>query len=340
MSEALATTAIEEVIKQRPRTIRYYACGGTGINLLRSHREDFVLGQGDLLAGQEFFSYIDTSFANLHNVPVSSTFTLKGVDGSGSDRPRNAAAIKKLLPDILLAHEPKDLNVFLFAASGGSGSVAGPLLLEELLSQGKMCVSIVIGSHETLKRTTNVISTLKGLEQAVNRLERPIVMFYHENDQEKSLIANNLTPKFVLGSMALLGSGRNKGLDSADVGNLFDFHNVTHNAPGLAMLDVFNRAEDIKKTGDRAIAYIALMRDEDSVIPRIDADYDKAGFLPSEVETKNDYFFTVSVGNMTEMFDRLNGLKDKVALKKKTQQATTKLSDSKTAVDETGLVFE
>lgn len=340
MSEVMTESAAVETIKPRARTIRYYACGGTGINLLRSHLEDSVLGQSDPLLGLEHYTYIDTSFANLHNVATSDTYTLKGLDGSGSNRPKNAAAIKAILPQILLAHEPMDLNVFLFSASGGSGSVAGPLLLEELLSQGKMCVSIVIGSHETLKRTTNVISTLKGLEQAVERQGRPIVMYYKENDLTKSMVANNLVPKFVLGSLAMLGSGRNKALDSADIQNMFDYHLVTHNAPGLAMLDVFTKAEDIKKTGERAIAYIALLNGEDEVAPQVEADYDKTGFLPLSANSKNNFFYTVSVGNLTTMFDRLNSLKQQVALKKQNVQSTSKLSDGKTAVDATGLVFE
>lgn len=332
-------TSGPEVIKPKTRSIRYFACGGTGINILRSHREDLILAADGKKNAQEHFSYIDTSFANLHNVSVSDTFTLKGLDGSGSNRPKNAEAIMGVVPQILLAHEPADMNVVLFSASGGSGSVAGPLILEELLRQGKTAVAIVIGSHETLKRTTNVIGTLTGLEQAVDRLGRPIVMYYTENDLTKSVVDNNLLPKFVLSSLGMLGSGRNHALDSADIQNAFDYHLVSHNTPGLAMLDVFTKVEDIKKASARPIAYIALLAGEDQVAPQIEADYDKTGYLPSDAGSKNNFYYTVSVDHLSTLFDRLNGLKQTVALQKQTVQSTTKLSDTSTKTHATGLVF-
>lgn len=328
-----------DLIKPKTRSIMFYACGGTGINLLRSHREDLVLNVAEQNAN-EHFAYIDTSFANLHNVSAKDTFTLKGLDGSGSNRPKNAEAIMGVLPQILLAHEPKDMNVVLFSASGGSGSVAGPLIMEELLKQGKMAVAIIIGSHETLKRTTNTIGTLTGLEQAVARIGRPIVMFYAENNPAKSIIDNNLVPKFVLGSLNMLGSGRNKALDSADIQNMFDFHLVSHNKPGLAMLDVFTKTEDLQKASARPIAYISLLTGEDQVGPQVDADYDKTGYLPADAGSKNNFFYTVSVDHLSGLFDRLNTLKSTVALQKQNQQATTKLSDAKTVTHATGLVFE
>lgn len=339
MSEVQVANTSEEIIKPRTRTIRYYACGGTGINLLRSHRGDIVLKQDDGSA-EELYTYIDTSFANLHNVVARETFTLKGLDGSGSDRPKNAAAIKAVMPQILLQHPPGDLNVFIFSASGGSGSVAGPLLWEELQSKNKTCMAIVIGSHETLKRTTNVSGTITGLETAVKRTGRPFVMYYSENDPAKSMVDNNIMPKFVLSSLGLLGSGRNQALDGADLQNLFDYHTVSHNKPGLAMLDVFTKPEDVKRASSRPIAYVALLSGEDQVAPAIEADYDKTGYLPADAGSKNNFFFIVSVDQLTAKFDKLKERKEEVGMKKRTGQAATTLSSEDTVADDTGLVFD
>jgi hypothetical protein len=138
----------------------------------------------------------------------------------------------------------------------------------------------------------------------------------------------------------MLGSGRNKALDSADIQNMFDFHLVSHNKPGLAMLDVFTKTEDLKASAARPIAYISLLTGEDQVGPQVDADYDKTGYLPADAKSKNNFFYTVSVDHLSGLFERLNSLKATVALQKQNQQATTKLSDAKTVTHATGLVFE
>jgi hypothetical protein len=138
----------------------------------------------------------------------------------------------------------------------------------------------------------------------------------------------------------MLGSGRNKALDSADIQNMFDYHLVSHNKPGLAMLDVFTKPEDLAKAAARPIAYISLLTGEDQVGPQVDADYDKTGYLPGDTGSKNNFFYTVSVDHLSSLFERLNKLKANIALQKQSQQATTQLSDAKTVTHATGLVFE
>ena len=107
----------QNVITATQREIVYYACGGTGINLTRRYRENAQLESG--ISAKERFAYVDTSIANLHNVQADEVFKLEGVDGSGKDRSRNAAAVKQNLPSIMLQHQPGDMNVVIFSAGGG-----------------------------------------------------------------------------------------------------------------------------------------------------------------------------------------------------------------------------
>ena len=323
-------------IKPVTRAIRYYACGGTGINLLRSHREAVVLTR-EMSVAEEHFSFIDTSFANLHNAERSETFTLKGVDGSGSDRKKNAEAIAAVLPEIMLAHEPSDMNVVIFSSSGGTGSVAGPIILEELLQKGKSVLAIIIGSHTTVKRTTNTIGTLTGLELAAEEIGRPIVMFYYENDLDKSDADNNIKPSFVLGSLGTLCSGMNKSMDSSDIANALDYNNVTHHAPGLAMLNVVTKAEEVTAP---VISYLALLKNEEQVPPRFTADYDKTGYMPEGTQTQNNFYYTVSTEPLSVLFDELKKKRDTIATQKQIHKTTTKLSTSETKRGSGRLVFD
>lgn len=330
----------QQLIVPKTRSIRFVACGGTGINILRRHRENQTLENSDIRA-QEFFSYIDTSVANLHNVNAEEVFVLKDVDGSGKNRPANAAAIKAAIPSIMLQQPACDLNVVIFSAGGGTGSTAGPMILEQLLAEGHAAVAIVIGCHESLKATTNTISTLQGLEIAVQRLGRPIVMHYKENDRNKSNAENDIVPQFVMGMLSVLASGKNAHLDMSDIRNFFDFHKVTHHQPCLAMLDVFAREEDVISEIGHAVTFAALMKDPDSIVPAVQTDYDTVGYLPETTSLhQKSFYFTVTVERLSAVFKTLLEKKAQADKQRQITSSTTSLLGGNIQADDLGLVFD
>lgn len=326
-----------EILNPKVRSVRFYSCGGTGINLLRRYRENQPLERRDIYAAEQY-SYIDTSTANLRNVSLENVFILEGVDGSGSERRRNAEAIQKAVPSILIAHPPADMNIVIFSASGGTGSVAGPLLLEAILAEGKAAICLVIGTHESSRHTDNVISTLQGMELAVKRLNRPIVMHYTENDPSKTFGENDIRPQFVMGALSVLCSGRNGHIDSADVMNLFDFHRVTHRVPSLAILDIFAREEDLQER-NQALGYLSLLKSEEEVSPRIASEYSKTGYLPTSPDPRNSFYYLVCTDRLNKVFSALQDRKKQSALQKRVTNTTTSLIDDTASVDSTGLVF-
>lgn len=334
----------QQLIGIKNRSVRFYACGGQSTNMLRRYRENQALETAAIRA-QEHYSFIDTSIANLQNVAVEETFLVTRpdggeIDGSGSDRRANAEAIMASLPSILIQHPPADLNVVCFSAAGGSGSVCAPLLLERLLAEGQTVVAVVTGDHSSLKRTTNTISTLQGLEAAVQRLGRPIVIYYKDNDPTKSHSENDIVPQFVMSMLSVLGSGKNAHLDTADIRNMFDFHKVTHHKPCLAMLDVFAREEDLAEV-KHAVSYASLLRDSESLVPVVPCDYDKAGVLPeSTAPHRSSFYFTVTIDRLSGIF---KGLLEKKSLADKQRQVnthTTSLLGNNTQVSDLGLVFD
>jgi len=330
---------MSDLIAARTRTLRFIACGGTAINLLRNYRDNKPKDSDAL--SEEHYSYVDTSIANLKGVSNDEVYLLQGVDGSGSDRPKNAKAIKTALPEIMVKHGAADFNIVIFSAAGGTGSVAGPMILEHLLGDKKNAIAIVIGSHDSLKRTTNTIGTLQGLEAAVARLGRPIVMHYKENELDKPHAVNNRGPQFVMQTVSMLTSGKNDHLDSADVNNLFNFHTVTHHAPSLAMLNVYANAEQLTEKVKAPIAFAALVRDSEEVVPQLGPDYDTVGYLPSsKTAYDNSFYFVVTTDALAGVFTELNSKRENATKQQKVQAKTTSLLGGDTKHDEdTGLVF-
>ena len=178
---------MSDLINHQSRSLRFYACGGTAANLLNSHIKDQPM-MTDVRA-DELYTFVDTGTANLGGVSPESVFLVKNPDGkqgSGKDRRRNAANIMAALPEIMRDHKAADMNVVIFSTGGGSGSAAGPIILEELLKQGKTVFPIVVGVHSSDKSSENTIKTFVGLQGIVDRVGRPIDVSYRQNDPAKN----------------------------------------------------------------------------------------------------------------------------------------------------------
>lgn len=330
-----------QLIQAKTRTVTFYACGGPGANLLRTHREDHPLAAAAAIADEKY-CFIDTSIANLAGVTLEDTFVLEGLDGSGSDRPRNAKAIKEVMPAILNKFKPGDINIVLFSAAGGTGSTAGPILIEELLKAGKKVFAIISGAHGTLKATANTIATLTGLEGTVKRVNRPVVMSYRENDPTKNNAANNVVALMTMSALSLLCSGKNIQLDGADIGNLVDYPAVTHFPPSLAMLDVYVNEEQLINEATSAIAHIALLKNEDAVMPPINPAYGKYGYLPVEAAEryKESFHYVVSNSRLKGILNKLIERRTELESAQAVIERQTSLSTPNVVVDsDTGLVF-
>lgn len=330
----------QQLIAPKARTVCHIGLGGTGINMVRSYRETQSLDNKAFLANEAFF-YVDTSLANLNNVAIDEVYLLPKADGSGADRSKNAREFYAKLPEIMLKLPKADHYVLSFSMSGGTGAAGGPLLLERLLAEGHS--ACMAGSYDTSsnKRITNFIGAVQGLQMAVDRIGRPIALSLVENDPKKSLSENNVVPKFVINALSYLMSGKNDHLDSADINSFFDFHKVTHQKPGLALLEAFVREEDIQSIG-HAISYAALMNSHDVSAPRIPCDYDTVGFLPStEADSKRSFFYTLSAERLNVLLERMTELQGNVEQQKKVTSTATDVTRSLAGQvdDVTGLVL-
>lgn len=329
-----------ELIHTKTRSLRMVAFGGTAINILRAYRENQPKVT-DRLA-DESYSYIDTSIANLAKVSKSDAYLLPKTDGSGGDRSKNALAFKKAIPDFNQKNPPGDVTIVIFSAAGGSGSAGGPQYVESLLAQSKTVVAIIIGSHNSKKRSANTIGTVAGLEGIVKRTNRPLIIFYRENDLTKTHSVNNLEPLFALQCLSMLVSGKNAHMDSADTDNFFNYSTPTHHAPGLAGLNIYADEAKLKEDTQKVIAFAALMRNEDEIVPEVDNDYDTVGYMPPLKEESNkNYYFTITTERLSETIDGLLKRREELAQHKTiTSTVSSLMSDNTQADEETGLVFD
>lgn len=271
--------------------MRIYGCGGLGINIT-SFFNDI---QAEPNSAQPLPAYVDASRSNLKaEFSPESTFVLDNVDGSGKVRKENHAEIANVIRQVLLQLEPTDFNVVVFSASGGSGSVIGPLLLSELLSRGLTAVALVVGSDESVITANNTLNTLKSLESIAKRAELPVVMYYEHNDRTRARSEVDAQLHMAIASLAVLSSKCNREMDTKDIANWVQFSKTTSVSPQLSQLEIFTdsaQAEDIRDPISVASIYGSETSKPISLVP----EYHAAGYLPEPSSRFEELHYVITI---------------------------------------------
>ena len=154
-----------------PPTVALIGVGGCGINLSRQILASSIIVEGrsqSLASLVDFSNYVDTSRANIRSGERLSIIS-EG-HGSGKVRNTNASEIRRNIP--MLTEDvigDTDVVIVVFGCSGGTGSVMGPLLIQDLKRRGKTVV--FVGSAETTSQIDcqNTLGCLKTVNLLTER---------------------------------------------------------------------------------------------------------------------------------------------------------------------------
>lgn len=284
-------------------SLRLFCCGGFGINN-GTHFERAV-GQTEHGYAETFPVYIDTSMSNLKSdVNPEHVFLLEDVDGSGKVRKENHVQIAKTVKAILLEHGPKDVNVVIFSASGGSGSVFGPLLMKELLDRGETVLGIVVGSDNSILEARNTRDTLKSLEAIAARVDAPTVIFYEHNERGVPRSDIDARCRAAVAALCVLASANNDEMDSRDIQNWARFNRTTSVAPRLALFDVYNTNKAADES-DEPVSIASLFESPDAEQLTIEPEYHAAGYPRGTVKNFQTMHFVITLGGIPAIYKRM-----------------------------------
>lgn len=221
--------------------IRLIGCGGAGINVVANLEEPLSqLGYG--FSDIETM-YVDTSLANakrygFHDQP--SFKLIKSIDvgieleGAGGERRENVKhlveAAKNIVNENNMKDEPHVFNVIVFSASGGTGSVIGPLLAGAMLEKNITTSTIVIGDTDCILYAINTNRTLKSLDSIVRLANKSMCVYYVNNSEmeansvEKRKEEADKSIFNILAVYSLFCSGHLTDIDSKDMKNFFSPH--------------------------------------------------------------------------------------------------------------------
>lgn len=291
------------------KQIRIFGCGGAGINLaahfIGKGRED---GCAELLP-----ALVDTSESNLRGRKLNDAalYLVQGLDGSGKIRAENHAEIARNVKQILMQIEPLDLNVVIFSASGGSGSVIGPLLLKELNDRGAPALALVVGSDESVIAAENTLKTLQSLEKISAGTGVPVVMSFHQNriTGKRSDVDRDVFS--VLGCLAVLASGENREMDSKDIEHWLNYPKVSGVKAQLSSLHICT-SNDTFGNVSQPLSVASLYGHPDNQHVTTSADYHAVGYTDLSALDVNELHFAISAEDLGEIGAEIKATVDKL----------------------------
>lgn len=289
-------------------SLSLFCCGGAGIN----NGANFLKCIGKTEEGFANISpfFLDTSRSNLSGQESEDhVYIIDGVDGSGKKRDSNYRVISDRSKEMLHRFKPSDLNVVIHSASGGSGSVIGPVLVSELLSRNAPTVVIMIGSSDSSIEARNTMNTLKSYEVISSKRETPVIAVYFENskDTPRGHVDARIQTTIVL--LSAIFSGQNRELDSADLANFLDYTKVTTFSPQLSYLDFFSKEIQIERN-QSAVTVVSLTDNDTDSSVNLPIEYQAVGFVSENtarmVNAELPIHAVVVSGYFHNTIDRLN----------------------------------
>lgn len=249
--------------------IRVFAAGGCGSNIGKQLIAEKMVSQSYPGFATIEVAFLDTSDSNLRNVNPELVHLIENRDGSGKMRTTNVDEISRQVRSILQKFSPMDLNIVISSASGGSGSVFAPLVVQELLNEDKLTVVILIGSTDSVIEHQNTVRTIMSMESMSLRTKKPVPVIYFQNETDLSRSAINNEVLKTIAYLAILFSRQNEELDSADLQNFLYYDRVSTLPPRLVGLEINVGTKPITGPG-KLVTLVTLSSRNVTQLPTMD----------------------------------------------------------------------
>lgn len=221
-------------------TLIVHGCGGAGINICDKVFTSIAeLGDG---FANIVFNYLDTSRANIDKIKPQGDFWLVqtkahskvAITGSGGERRTHAEDIMKNIDEYLdnrqyMKRHPEEFHIVVFSASGGTGAVAGPVLVRSLVSRDIPTIALFVGDSSNGLNCMNTVNTIATLDNIAQNCKKPISVIYVNNhsliknnslasgEQEANRIITN-----IMTTISLFLSGELEAIDNQDMFGIID----------------------------------------------------------------------------------------------------------------------
>jgi hypothetical protein len=274
-------TKDENSLDRKPLTLRYWGCGGAGINI----GAQYVNMKTEPGCAAIIPAFLDTSLSNI-NPNWPDVFITEGTHGSGGIRGENVEPIEGSIKSILNKISPGDINIVGFSGSGGSGNVIATSLIAELIARKIPVIPLAILGTESRLRITNSVMSMRTLEGLAEDLAFDINAFFLLNEDKWSKV--DALAHAYIGAVALMTSDLHHGLDMKDVVNFLRPSLSTKLKPRLNTIQLTSSIDGFEGHKNQySIMSLYNSRDADRV--KHSADYDTVGYCDFDRFGKKDF---------------------------------------------------
>lgn len=239
-----------------------YLCGGAGTNIGKKITDNIDLN----------LTFIDSSLSNLKDVDPGLCYIIDDMDGAGKHRATTYDKFKTVADEVLIRFKPSDeLNVVVSSLSGGTGSVTAPMLVKELLTQGRNVVVIGIDSRNSVIEIENTIKTLKTYKGVSSATGKSIALYFVENKSRKE--ADSTAILFTSLMELLINKSATEEFDTSDLSNFINFDRVTANSPDVGVLLIGENETITPEKGTAVVSTILVTKSQESSIKPVIPEY-------------------------------------------------------------------
>jgi len=188
---------------------------------------------------------IPTTTIDTSGVPIEidgiEIIKIDNLNGSGKLRKNNIEAISNFIADYTAKTEFEEISVIITSFSGGSGSVCCPLLVDEILRQGKAVIIIGIVDTDSEIDTTNALNCLKTFDNISINRKGYIPMFLFDNNFGRAVVDRGI--EITLHKLMTLLTTPYIGLDAQDRMKLINPSVFDSVDTGLKLLNISYRED-------------------------------------------------------------------------------------------------
>lgn len=321
---------------RQKNTLAIYGCGGMGINACTKIIDIPTSATG---FPDAVFTLIDTSQSNLNSdLNGMNKYLIPGLDGSGKDRSYTHRLATPHINQILNDYQPKDFNIVIFSLSGGSGSILGPLLVNELLKRDLDVIVFCVGSTDSGIEADNSLKSIATLQGISRTIHKPISARIYMNSDNYPRTDVDKQIEHDIRGLALLLSGINEELDNEDIHNFLYFSNLKNVAVPAQLVDLLvysKKEEESVPENLTAIAVASLLPSYSDSRLNLGQPYSCAGYMPRGLTEASAAGFKPLHFILTTSLlgDRIKQLKETVESFEQTKKA---LSTSVTSIAVSG----
>lgn len=263
-----------------------HLCGGAGINIAGGNEKHGLHNLGILSKHKGFaniqFNYLDSSRANIDKITPQGEFyqvakvglTEAEIQGAGGNRINIVKQVQDFLPKYIdqNGYHKKvtgEYHIVVASASGASGSVLQPILINHFFKVGIPVIAVVIGDSSNALYSKNTKNTLASLHNMAIKANKVLPIIYANNNraEQGDLAAKEReTDRVIWSTISTLSaflSGDNEALDAKDLEVFVDQSSYTAITipPGLYGLRMFSKQISVPEGTKPVVARTLTLHD-------------------------------------------------------------------------------